>query len=351
MIIDANMYWIPEALFTDEDLMSEFMHCIPNDLDIWGKGEQIPGTDRKQVVIEEPKGYQNLNYVQGEYILEQQLADMDKAGVDKALLKIPCCHAWLSMELCRKFNNGMAEHVKRSNGRLAALAAVPPLAGKEGIYELERCVKELGMTGVQISSHYGKRYLDHESFRPFFRSVNELNLPVYVHHSPVPADYSSIYEYNNLRRSYGRCADQTTAIAREVFGGLFDECPNLKLVHSMLGGSFFAYRDSMFRKTPAVSEDTVKRFDTDTNRYCDQIRDNIYYELSHAQPWGKDLLECAVKILGADHIIFGTSYPVRQEWLTEGIDFIQKLDISEEEKELITGKNAENIYKIAQPLS
>ena len=207
------------------------------------------------------------------------------------------------------------------------------------------------MTGVQISSHYGKRYLDHESFRPFFRSVNEMNLPVYVHHSPVPADYSSIYEYNNLRRSYGRCADQTTAIAREVFGGLFDECPNLKLVHSMLGGSFFAYRDSMFRKTPAVSEDTVKRFDTDTNRYCDQIRDNIYYELSHAQPWGKDLLECAVKILGADHIIFGTSYPVRQEWLTEGIDFIQKLDISEEEKELITGKNAENIYKIAQPLS
>ena len=85
MIIDANMYWIPEALFTDEDLMSEFMHCIPNDLDIWGKCEQIPGTDKKQVVIEEPKGYQNLNYVQGEYILEQQLADMDKAGVDKAL--------------------------------------------------------------------------------------------------------------------------------------------------------------------------------------------------------------------------------------------------------------------------
>ena len=43
----------------------------------------------------------------------------------------------------------------------------PPYGGKEALYELERCVKELGMTGVQISSHYGNKYLDDEIFRPF----------------------------------------------------------------------------------------------------------------------------------------------------------------------------------------
>ena len=173
--------------------------------------------------------------------MERQLADMDAAGVDKAVLKVPCAHAWLSLEMCRKFNDGMAEQVKRSSGRLAALAAVPPHGGKGAVYELERCVKELGMTGVQLSSHYGNKYLDDELFRPFLRKVNELKLPVYVHHSPIPVDYQSICDYNNLRRSYGRCMDQTIAIGREVFSGMFDELPDLKLIHSMLGGAFFAY--------------------------------------------------------------------------------------------------------------
>ena len=237
--------------------------------------------------------------------------------------------------------------MKKGNGRFAALAVVPPYGGKEAIYELERCVKNLGMTGVQISSHYGNKYLDDEIFRPFFRKLNEMKMTAYVHHSPIPVDHQSITDYTNLRRSYGRCMDQTIAIGREVFGGLFDECPDVKLVHSMLGGAFFSYLSSMFRKKPAgAQQDTVKRFETDTDRFCDQIRKNIYYEVSHAQPWGKDLLECAAKILGADHIIFGTSYPVRAEWLTGGPEFIQQLELTKEEKKQILGENARSIYRL-----
>ena len=29
MIIDANMYWVPEELFTKEGLQEEFLRCIP----------------------------------------------------------------------------------------------------------------------------------------------------------------------------------------------------------------------------------------------------------------------------------------------------------------------------------
>ena len=162
----------------------------------------------------------------------------------------------------------------------------------------------------------------------------------------MTVEYQSLYEYNNLRRSYGRCVDQTTAIGREIFSGMFDELPELRLVHSMLGGAFFAYMDSMFHKKPGKDTDTVKRFDTDTDRMCRQIRENIYFEMSHAQPWGPVLLDAAVKILGADHIIFGSSYPVRREWLTEGAGFIKAMDISEEEKEMMLSGNAKRIYQL-----
>ena len=66
--------------------------------------------------------------------MEKQLEDMDKAGVEKAILKIPCCHTWLSLEMCKKFNDGLAKHVKEGKGRFAALAVVPPYGGKEAIY-------------------------------------------------------------------------------------------------------------------------------------------------------------------------------------------------------------------------
>ena len=76
------------------------------------------------------------------------------------------------------------------------------------------------------------------------------------------------------------------------------------------------------------------------------MEENLFFEMSHAQPWGKEQLECAVKVLGADHIIYGSSYPVRSEWLTDGPDFVKQLDISSEAKELILEGNAKRLYHI-----
>lgn len=346
MIIDANMYWMPEEMFQDAEYLEQFMACVNQDLKRNGFIRSLGESGKKEIVIEKPKGYANLNYAQGEYQLETMLQDMEDAKIDKAILKLPCVQEWLSLELCKKFNDGMYNYVKKGKNRFSALAVVPPFAGEKGIDELKRCVEDLGVTGVQMCAHYGDKYLDHKDFRPFFKEVNRLKLPVYVHHTPVPVEYESIYEYNNVRRTYGRCADQTIAISREVYSGMFGEFPDLKLVHSMLGGAFFAYKDSMFRKKPAAEQDTVKRFDVDTDKMCQQLKNNIYFELSHAQPWGQVLLEAAVKILGADHIIFGSSYPVRKEWMSEGADFIKNLAISEKEKQLILHENAENIYKL-----
>jgi len=65
MVIDANMYYFPEELFEDEAKMQEFLDCIPAEYDWYGHVEEIPDTDGlKQVVLEKPKGCQNLNYAQ-----------------------------------------------------------------------------------------------------------------------------------------------------------------------------------------------------------------------------------------------------------------------------------------------
>lgn len=341
MIIDANVYWFPEELFENKELLDRFFMDIPRGYGTNGKLVERGG--KKQIVIERPVGCAGVDYVQGDYTLEGMLAALDKAGVDRAVMKIPCCHEWMSLEICRMFNDGMADFARRSGGRLIPLAVVPPWGHPAQMAELERCRRQLGMRGVQLCAHYGDLYLDDEAFAPLFAKLEELRMTAYVHHTPVPVQNSALCDYNNLRRSYGRCNDQTIAVSREIFSGMFDRYPHVKVVHSMLGGGFFAYLNLML-PPKAKTPDTAGRFDEATWQMRNYLQNNIYFETSHAQPWGKEILEAAIRTLGAGHVVYGSSYPVREVWLTEGPAFVQALDLPEADRQRVLCGNALELY-------
>ncbi len=344
MIIDANMYWIPEELFTDEGMLEQFLSEVPRGFGYHAYLKEEDGI--RQIVIEKPVGFQCLNYVQGEYVLEKQLADMDEVGVDKGVMKVPCCHEWMSLALCRRFNDGMAAFAEESKGHLIPMAVLPPWGTDACLKELERCKKELHMNGVQMCAHYGTLYLDDPAFAPFFEALNDLEMTVYVHHTLLPVEYETLYEYNNLRRSYGRCVDQATAVGRELFSGMFEKYPNVKMVHSMMGGGFYTYVDLLLPKA-GPKEEKTSRFQTDNEKYRTYFRRNLYFETSHSQPWGEVQMESAVQILGADHVVYGSSYPVRDIWFREGVDFVRSLHLNEEEKEQILCRNAQSLYGVS----
>lgn len=340
MIIDANLYWLPDQLFSDPEMTQAFLRCLPQAYDTFAFASR-DADGRLQIRIEKPLGYENLNYYEGDYALEKQLKDMDAAHVDKAVMKLPGCQEWLTLEMCRVFNDAAALHARESRGRLIPLAVIPPYGDQECLDELDRCVSQLHMHGVQLSAHYGIHYLDDPLFRPMLKRISELNLPVYVHHTPVPVDCSSILPYNNLRRSFGRCQDQITAIGRELFSGMFAEMPNLKMIHSMLGGGYFTFKEMLMPRDSGGG-----RFETHTDAIRRYLLENIYFEMSHAQPWGRRALELAVDVLGADHIIYGSSYPVKRVWMLDGPEFVENLDLTKEERQQILGGNARKIYGI-----
>jgi len=345
MIIDSNMHWLPENLFKDESLRDSFINCVPCAYGEYAKIATIPGTNLQQIVIAKPKGYENLNYAENQYDSKTQLSDMDEAGVNIAMLRMPCWQEWLTLEMCKIVNDRLADHVKRHPDRFRAIAVVPPWGTKECLYELERCIEELDFCGVQLAAHYGNLYLDQEEFQPYFKRLNQLNVPIVVHHTPLPVDYRSIVSYTNLRRIYGRCVDQATAVGREIFSGMFEKYPNLKLIHTMLGGGFFAFVNLLVPMKSDVKEE-IERFDITANKVRGYLERNIYFGITHAPPWGKPQLECAVKVLGAEHILYGGSYPLRREWFLKGVEYVRSLQISEKEKSMILGENAIRLFKI-----
>ena len=63
MIIDANMYWFDESIFHDKHEAERFLLEVPKSYGI--NGYMIENKDHiKQIVIEKPIGYQNMNYVE-----------------------------------------------------------------------------------------------------------------------------------------------------------------------------------------------------------------------------------------------------------------------------------------------
>ncbi|MCF8095320.1 MAG: amidohydrolase [Desulfobacteraceae bacterium] len=345
MIIDINMHHLPEDLFENEEILDGFLRSAPR-----GFGEIVRlGTTesgKRQLIVEKPKGYQNLNNVEVDYSLEAKLKAMDEAGVDIAIMRVPVYQEWLDLETCKIVNDNAADLCRRSGGRLYATACLPPWGGKKNLYELERCIKELGMVGVQVACHYGQLYLDDEAFKPYLKALNEMDVPVIVHHTPLPVHWQSLYEYKNLRRELGRIIDQATALGRELFSGMFDEFPNLRFIHTMFGGNWFANQDLLIPKKGKKKEEILRLDMNEGERITKYLKNNVFYDMTHPASWGKEQVECAIKVSGADHLLFGTTFPVFYNWMSEGVKFIKSLDITEEERELIKSKNAIRLFNL-----
>lgn len=345
MIIDINMHHLPGDLFENEKILNGFLNSAPRGFgEIARLGKTEGGVD--QLILEKPAGYQNLNYVKGDYSLEAKLKAMDDAGVDIAVLRVPVWQEWLPLETCKIINDEAAVLCEKSKGRLYATACLPPWGGKENLYELERCAKELGMVGVQLACHYGQLYLDDDVFKPYWKVLNDLGLPVIAHHTPLPVYWQSVYEYTNLRRELGRIIDQATAVGRELFSGMFDEFPDLKVIHTMFGGNWFANQNLLTPKKGKKKEAMLRLDMSEGERITKYLKNNIFYDMTHPASWGAPQVKCAIEVCGADHILFGTTFPVFYNWMNDGVAFMKALDITEEDKKMIMSENAIKMFNL-----
>jgi predicted TIM-barrel fold metal-dependent hydrolase len=344
-IIDINIHHLPEDLFSNEKISDGFWSTAPRAYG-WNVEVFEMESGKKQMNLEYPKGHSNLNYVEGDYSTQSKLDAMNDAGVDFGIMRVPVWQEWLRVETCREVNDNARKIVEESGGRLFSTACIPPWNYRENFYELERCVKELGAVGVQLACHYGQLYLDDEAFRPMLRKISDLDIPIVVHHTPLPPYPQSIIDFQNFRREFGRVVDQATAVGRELFSGLFQEVPNLRFIHTMLGGNWFANAELLRPKKP-VKKEHMERLDTsNADAIVEGMNNNIFFDLTHPFSWGKEQIECAIKVSGADHYFFGSSFPVFLSWMKQSVDFVRQLDITEAQREDIFFNNAKKMFNL-----
>jgi 2,3-dihydroxybenzoate decarboxylase len=273
-----------------------------------------------------------------------RLETMDKAGIDICVLSqtSPGLQAekdsQLAVRRACEANDFLAAEIQKQPKRYAGFAHLAMQDPQAAIAELRRCVNELGFKGALVNGHTNGVYLDHQQYIPFWETVADLDVPLYLHPASsfdVPHMY---HDYPALMgATWGWTVETATHALRLIASGLFDRMPALKVILGHMGETlpFLLWRlDSRW----AISKHT-KELKKPISQY---IKDNLVITTSGV--CDNDPLLCTLSALGADNVLFSADYPF--ENVLTAADFIEKAPISEVDRAKICYQNAERLLKL-----
>jgi aminocarboxymuconate-semialdehyde decarboxylase len=237
---------------------------------------------------------------------ERRLEECAKHGVDVQVLStVPVMFSyWAKPEhthdLSRLINDHLAEVVRRYPTRFVGLGTLPLQAPELAIRELERCVRELGLVGVEIGSHVNGINLDDPFLFPIFQSAERLGAAVFVHPWDMMAkDRMDRYCLGWL---VGMPAETALAICSMLFGGVLERLPKLRVAFAHGGGAFpgtIGRIEHGFRARPdlCAAENPKSPREYLGKFYLDSLVHDA------------DALRHLIRLVGANKVALGSDYP------------------------------------------
>jgi predicted TIM-barrel fold metal-dependent hydrolase len=283
-----------------------------------------------------------------------RIKSMDAHGVDMEVLSLTSpqygvfakYEASQRQRIVRAANDGIARIVEKNPDRFAAVGTVTLIDVGESIDEMVRCVKDLGLVGIQIQSNIGGKPIDSPEFEPFYEKVVQLDTAVFIHPAFIGKIYDWVNEYG-MSNTIGFDIDNSMALYRIARGGMFVRHPELKVVaHHM--GSLIPFLVARMQRTIMAfqSKDHV------TPPPPLKKMPNEYFKMLYvdtAEGAWQPALACALAFFGSGHVMLGSDYPIHgEDDLTDTISSIRGLNISEEEVAMILGGNAVRILGLGR---
>lgn len=229
---------------------------------------------------------------------------MDEAHVDVALISLTAPNVYWgtpseSVKAARVINDDFRAAAQRHEGRIRWMASLPWQYPQEAIAELKRA-RQNGAIGVCMLTSIRGAPLTDALFRPIWREIEAMGLPVFIHPTKPEVNYIG-EDDSGLFNSIGFITDTTLCFARMINSGFLDAFPRLNLIACHGGGSlpYLAGRlDRIWEKLSAGD----RHIHSPPSSYLKRLWfDSIVYDQAS--------LEFLVKQVGADRVLYGSDFP------------------------------------------
>lgn len=171
-----------------------------------------------------------------------RMKEMDATGVTiQVLSTIPVLfNYWAKpkdgLETSRFFNDHIADAVAKNPKKFMGIGTVPLQDVEAATLEMERCVSELKMPGLEIGSNINGCNLSDQKFFPFYKRAEELGCALFIHPWEMMGE-TQMQQYW-LPWLVGMPAETSRAICSMIFGGVLQTFPTLRVAFAHGGGSF-----------------------------------------------------------------------------------------------------------------
>jgi aminocarboxymuconate-semialdehyde decarboxylase len=237
---------------------------------------------------------------------ERRIRECETAGVRiQVLSTIPVLFSYAApaqdaLDLSRHLNDHIAGVVRRHPDRFIGLGTIPLQDPDRALVELDRCMSQLGMAGVEIGTHVNDWNLEEPALFPVFERAAALGAAVFVH----PWDMMGADRMPKFWLPWlvGMPAETSRAICSLMLGGVFERLPSLRVLFAHGGGSFpgtVGRIEHGYRVRPDLCA-------TDTTRSPREQLGRFYVDSLVHDPRA---LRYVIDLLGVERIALGSDYP------------------------------------------